>query len=422
MLAVSAGVIFCAGGFVYDGKIPRNVTVNGIAVGGLNLLEAARLVRAETENYLKDKSLEICAGENIYKFTYPEIYYRDNVFSVLKSAKKGGSYSAEASYFLCGAEEIAQGICLAERRLKVEPYAQFSAYGKPFAYFEGSDGRYADKNQILKDIDKSLNGGFEKVNVKFSKQFRTETLEAVKENTRLLSSFTTHFDGGNLNRVSNIRLAAAKINGTVLNGGKTLSFNDIVGARVKERGFLTAKIIENGEFTEGVGGGVCQVSTTLYNAALLSGLKIEEYHPHTLAVSYVPPSRDAMVSGKAFDLKIKNNGKTPVYIRANVTDGSITFDIYGKSDGARYTLKSSVTGNIPAPEEITDDPAKARSGKDGLLSESYLEITRAGVTESKLLRKDKYRPVNRRTYLVETEENVEENLDGNIAENSENTP
>lgn len=407
MLAVSAGFIFCAGGFAYERKIPQNVTVNGIAVGKLKLSEAARLVRAETEEYLKDKTLEICADGNIYKFTYPEIYYRDNVFSVLKNAEKGKSYSAETSFYLCGAEDVAQGICFAEQRLKVEPYAAFSAYGRPFTYFEGSDGRLPDKNKILKDIDKSLNGGFERVNVRFTKQSRTKTLAAVKEETRLLSGFTTHFDGGNLNRVSNIRLAAAKINGTVLNGGKTLSFNDIVGARVKERGFLTAKIIENGEFTEGVGGGVCQVSTTLYNAALLSGLKIEEYHPHTLAVGYVPPSRDAMVSGKTFDLKIKNNGKTPVYIRANVTDGSVTFDIYGKSDGAKYSLKSSVTGNIPAPEETTDDPAKARAGKDGLLSESYLEITRAGVTKSTLLRKDKYSPVNRRILSGAEEENAE---------------
>lgn len=418
MLAVSAGFVFFACAFTYGGKVPKNVTVNGIAVGGLSVADAASAVRAETENYLKDKTLEICAGDKVFKFTYPEISYRDNVFTLLKNAEKGRSYQAETSYYLCGAKEIAQGICLSEQRLKEEPYAKFSAYGKPFTYFEGEDGRKADEKQILKDIDKSLNGGFEKVNVKFTKIFRTVTLDKIKAETRLLSSFTTNFDGGNLNRVSNIRLAAAKINGTVLESGKTLSFNDIVGERVKERGFLTAKIIEKGEFTEGVGGGVCQVSTTLYNAALLSGLKIVEYHPHTLSVGYVPPSRDAMVSGKAFDLKIKNNGKTPVYIRANVTDGSVTFDIYGKSDGAKYKLKSSVTGSIPAPEEPTDDPAAERAGKDGILSEGYLEITRAGVTQSLLLRKDKYQPVKRRVYSGSVEENAGENVE----ENGENQP
>ena len=266
MLAVAAGVLCFLCGFSYDKKIPKNVTVNGMSVGGLSIADAAGRLRAETEEYLRGKSLEICAGDKVYKYTYPEIYYRDNVFRILKNAKKGISYTAETSYYLCGAEELAQGICLAEQLQMTEPYAKFSAYGKPFEYCDGNDGRRGDAKALVKDIKNSLNGGFERVNVKFTRVPRTKTIEDVKSETRLLSSFTTCFDGGNLNRVSNIRLAASKINGTVLEGGKTLSFNDIVGARVKERGFLTAKIIENGEFTEGVGGGVCQGSTTLYKA------------------------------------------------------------------------------------------------------------------------------------------------------------
>ena len=300
-----------------------------------------------------------------------------------------------------------------------EPYAKFSAYGKPFEYCDGNDGRRGDAKALVKDIKNSLNGGFERVNVKFTRVPRTKTIEDVKSETRLLSSFTTCFDGGNLNRVSNIRLAASKINGTVLEGGKTLSFNDIVGARVKERGFLTAKIIENGEFTEGVGGGVCQVSTTLYNAALLSGLKIEEYHPHTLAVGYVPPSRDAMVSGTYFDLKISNPYPTPVYIRASVTGGSVAFSIYGYDDGTAYSLSSEVTGAIPAPEESCASPEEARAGKDGLTSESYLTVTRGSYVKTVLLRKDKYAPVKRVVYSDPTHEEGE-NGDETVENTDEN--
>lgn len=398
MLAFSAGVICFAGAFAYSPKVPKKVTLNGVSVGGMTRAEAARVVRKVTEDYLKDKTLKIVAGSTEYKFAYPEIYYKDDVYSVLKNAQSGKSYKAETRYYLCGMEEIASWICLNESSSAVEPYAKFSSYGVPFEYFEGNDGREPDRAKLIEDTANSLNGGFEDVVLKFKTVNRKTTLESVKQKTRLLSSFTTKFDGGNLNRASNIRLAASKINGCVLTSGKTLSFNNIVGARVKERGFLSAKIIEHGEFTEGVGGGVCQVSTTLYNAALLSGLEIEEYHPHSLAVSYVPPSRDAMVSGKACDLKIKNTGETPVYIRAHTTNGSITFDIYGKSDGAVYSLDSSVTGNIPAEEETTDDPAKERAGKDGVLSEGYLKITRGGTTKSVRIRKDKYLPVKKRVY------------------------
>ena len=210
---------------------------------------------------------------------------------------------------------------------------------------------------------------------------------------------TAYFDSSNLSRTSNIRLASSFLNGSVVPAGKTISFNDTVGERKKSRGFLSAKIIENGEFTDGVGGGVCQVSTTLYNAALLSGLKIEEYHPHSLAVSYVPPSRDAMVSGRACDLKISNPFNEPVYIRAAVSGGSVRFEIYGGGDGAAYSLSSGVTGSVPREEEKTDNPEKVRDGKDGVLSEGYLVINRGGYQKRVLLRKDKYLPVKKITYI-----------------------
>ncbi|MDE5729476.1 MAG: VanW family protein, partial [Clostridia bacterium] len=186
----------------------------------------------------------------------------------------------------------------------------------------------------------------------------------------------------------------------------------------KESVFLPAKIIETGEFTEGVGGGVCQVSTTLYKAAVLSGMKVVEYHPHSLAVGYVPPSRDAMVSGKAFDLKIKNPAKTPVYIRATTLNGSVNFTFYGADDGAEYSIKSSVTGSIPAPEEITEERDKARDGRDGITSEGYLEITRDGYTKRTLLRKDKYLPVKKIIYGG-ADENFENGESGENAEGAE---
>ena len=401
MLAFSAGLICFACGFGFDARVPKDVTVNGVAVGGMTRAAAVKALRGEVENGLKGKTLEVRGGKTVYKFTYPEIRYKDDLPSVIKTARRGGEYTAQISYYLCGLNEIAPHICLNESVFAVEPHATFSAYGEPFTYYEGRDGRVADEEKLIADIKRSLENGFEPVNLRFYEVLRRKTMQEVKQNTRLLTSFTTYFDGENINRSSNIRLAAAKLNGTVLESGKTLSFNDIVGARVKERGFLPAKIIENGEFVEGVGGGVCQVSTTLYNAALLSGLKIAEYHPHSLAVGYVPPSRDAMVSGSSCDLKITNEAETPIYIRANSQNGSVTFKIYGADGGAEYSLSSSVTGSIPAEEELTDDPLKARAGRDGTLSEGFLTVTRGGYSKTVRIRKDKYLPVKKVTYANE---------------------
>lgn len=389
--ALCAGVIFCICGFTF--VLPKGVTVNGVEVGGLPYATAASLVRKGIEEELKTKSLVIKGNKQTYSFAYPEINYRDDLFRLLKTAKKGDNLNCTVSYYLCGLNDITRAICLNERVEMHEPTATFNKSGEPFTYDSGNDGSEVDKRKLIGDINASLSGGFTPVTLAYNGVKRQTTLESVKKSTQKLASFTTYFDGDNLARVSNIRLAASKLNGQILGNGKTLSFNDIVGERVTSRGFLPAKIIINGEFTDGVGGGVCQVSTTLYNCALLAGFSIEEYHPHSLAVGYVPPSRDAMVSGTSCDLKVKNNSATPAYIRAITGKTFVRFEIYGLYGGADYSLSSEVTGTLPAPEESCDSPDKARAGKDGLTSQSYLTVTRDGFTKKTLLRKDKYQPV-----------------------------
>lgn len=395
--AVLAGFIFCLCGFT--AAVPKGVTINGESVGGMSVQAAVKTLRTKIEEELKEKTLKIIADEKEYSYTYPEISYKDNLRNVLKSAKRGGSYTAKITYYLCGLDEITAAICADESVEKVEPYAEFKSYGEPFVYRDGNDGRQVDFTRLKADIQTSLQGGFEPVTVKYLTVFRKKTVDSVKSDTKLLGRFTTSFDSSNINRSSNIRLAAAKLNGVVLGSGKTLSFNDTVGARLSERGFLPAKIIENGEYTDGVGGGVCQVSTTLYNAALLSGMTVTEYHPHSLSVGYVDPSRDAMVSGTSCDLKFSNPSGSPVYIRSRTQGGTVTFELYGKNDGAKYSIESVVTGSVPAEEEYCSDPGLVREGRDGLTSEGYLVINRAGFVKRVKLRSDKYLAQKRVTLL-----------------------
>ena len=236
--------------------------------------------------------------------------------------------------------------------------------------------------------------------------------EGEKFEVELLSSYTTYFDKKNEARSHNIRLASSLINGTVLQNGDIFSFNGTVGQRTQDRGFKRAAIIENGEFVEGVGGGVCQVSTTLYNACLLSGCKATEYHPHSLAVSYVPPSRDAMVSGTFFDLKIQNTTGSTIYIKAVTGENFVCFKVYGRNSGIKYGLSSFVTGTIEAPEEFTDDIALVRTGRNGTVSEGYLTVTKNGFTRVIFLRRDKYSPQKKIT--LKTEEDILENPENNL--------
>ena len=239
-----------------------------------------------------------------------------------------------------------------------------------------------------------------------------------KFEVKLLSSFTTYFDGSNEARSHNIRLAASKIQGTVIDNGDVFSFNAAVGPRTAERGFERAAIIENGEFVEGVGGGVCQVSTTLYNAALLAGCKVVEYHPHSLAVSYVPPSRDAMVSGTFYDLKFENSTGSTIYLKAVAGENYVCFKVYGRDFGVKYLLSSTVTGAIEAPEEFTDDIALVRGGRDGIISEGYLTVTKNGVTREIFLRRDKYYPIKKITLrtVEELPPEIQEIQENNLPE------
>lgn len=409
--ALVTGIVFCLCGFTVT--LPKGVTVNGCDVGGLTRSAAAALIRGEKEKELKTKKLVVSGEKCQYVFSFPEISYKDNVQDTLRRAKRKGSYTANFSYYLCGLNEVVAAVCESERVLKEEPYAEFKTTGAPFIYHEGHDGKEVDAVRLKNDILSSLKGGFEQINVRYLNTFRQNSLHTVKQNTVLLGRYTTYFDQTNINRASNIRLAAELLNGVIIQGGETLSFNKTVGARLPERGFLKAKIIENGEYTEGVGGGVCQVSTTLYNAALLSGMAVTEFHPHSLAVGYVEPSRDAMVSGSACDLKFRNPSKYPVYLRSHTAEGSVSFEFYGKSDGAKYSLESVILGYLPAPEEQCADPSDVREGRDGVRSEGYLLIERSGYVKRVKLRRDKYLPQKRLVYtLSDGEETAQDGAPG----------
>ena len=390
-LAFLASALFLCCGFT--GRLPRGVTVNGVQVGGMTVNSAKAALRKDVEEKLKQKRLRICVGERVYEYSYPEIDYLDGFTDALVSVRSGGEYSAPVHYFLNGAEEIAQNLCADNSRPSVEPYAVFNRAGEAFTYYEGSDGVECDREKLLNDISASLNGNFEEVRICTRVIYRRESVESIKARTRKLYSFTTYFDADNVDRSSNIRLAAEKLNGVKIGSGEIFSFNKTVGARTEANGFRQAKIIENGKFVLGYGGGVCQVSTTLYNAALLSGLGIGEYHPHSLQVSYVAPSRDAMVSGSYFDLKFRNNRKTPVYVRANCTLNSVCCTIYGEEDGYDYSFSSEVTASLPRPEPVLvqgDEDKILSYGREGTESEGYLIKRKNGEEVRELVRKDKY--------------------------------
>lgn len=148
--------------------------------------------------------------------------------------------------------------------------------------------------------------------------------------TGMLANFTTTFDPNLRGRSENIRLAALALDGTIIKPGEEFSFNETVGPRTAAAGYREAMIIENSRFVPGLGGGVCQVSSTLYNVVLLADLEVSERHPHALPVSYVAPGKDATIAWASLDFKFKNNSGGYLLLKSAAGPDSITINLYGK--------------------------------------------------------------------------------------------
>ena len=218
----------------------------------------------------------------------------------------------------------------------------------------------------------------------------------------MIAKFSTYYGDSSENRKHNIALAAKAVDGSVILPEDEFSFNDTVGARTEERGYRPAYIIQDGTFVEGVGGGVCQVSGTLYNCALLADLVVTCVHPHSLPVSYVAPSFDAMVSS-ASDLRFANTLSAPVTVKMTADGKYLRAEMYGVSGGYDIRRRSETVATIPKEIEYISDSSLAPGeevvdtwGKDGLKSEGWLEYFSDGVLVRTLrIRRDTYKPQKR---------------------------
>ena len=169
----------------------------------------------------------------------------------------------------------------------------------------------------------------------------------------LLASYSTTFATSNKNRTTNIKLASNKINGVVLMPGEQFSFNEVVGKRTAAAGYKTAAVYVAGKVENGIGGGICQVSSTLYNTALRANLEIVKRSNHRFATGYVPLSTDATVSWGGPEFIFKNSRKYPIKITSTVNGGKITVNIYGCKEEVEYevVIKSETLQTIPMKTE-----------------------------------------------------------------------
>ena len=323
------------------------------------------------------------------------------------------------NYILPGFDDILQffaHVCHKKR----DAYVVFDKEG--FRYFAGNDGVSINKKALFESLLYANNGATIHLPIMVDKAV---TVAQLKHCTTKRATFTTAFPNSTPERVHNIALATSAINGTVVGVGEGFSFNQVVGKRTEENGYKTAKVIVDGAYVDGVGGGVCQVSTTLYNALLLAGLTANACQ-HTLVSNYVLPGFDAMVSDAGADLTFVNNTGSPVYIQGFVQNKTVTFVVFGLPN-EWHIERESITQVTPFdtveivekdkyPELVyTDQTLVVKGGSNGVKTQSYLKYYKNGqLVETKLIRKNSYKKVDKivaRGYVERTEQNLSAQLD-----------
>ena len=287
-----------------------------------------------------------------------------------------------------------------------------------FTYKEGNDGVAIDAKALFEAALRSR-GKVVKIKLPLSID-KAVTVADLKKNTVKRASFTTTYYNSGANRCFNIDKAVAALDGVTVGVGETFSFNNTVGARTEERGYKTSKVILDGNYTEGVGGGVCQVSTTMYNALLLAGF-IPKASQHSLVSSYVKAGFDAMVSYGVADLTFTNDTNHPIYVAASTVGKTVTFTVYGEPLAYRIVRESveqrekfrtvEVVDRQKYPDLIyTDQTRVITGGSDGVKTQSYLKYYLGDkLVATKLIRKNTYKRVDQVIARGALERQIEEN-------------
>ena len=221
----------------------------------------------------------------------------------------------------------------------------------------------------------------------------------------LLATFSTKYNAGNAGRTTNLRLAANKINGTVLLPNEEFSYNAVVGERTISAGYKMAATYSNGAVVDGLGGGICQISSTLYDAVVMANLKITTRRNHQFVTSYVPAGKDATVVWGSQDFKFVNSRKYPVRITATVQGGVATVQVWGIKEEVEYdiSIETKKIATIAPTTQYVQDPSLAsgqqkvvQAGSDGRKVEAYKVMKLNGqVVSTTLLSRDTYNAMKR---------------------------
>ena len=426
--------------FLDEGTYLSGIVINGKNVSGMTIDEARSAISPMLEETARGMNIGVSYGSSLWLFTGADmkvssdleyvlaeamLYGRGDTAAANGKAKKelkeaGREFAVTFTPDTSALRAQIANIAAAVDTPAVEPSAEANMWATTpsFNYHEGVDGHVLDQEALLNSITTAVSEGSFQALIKpeLVTQAPSHSLDWLKENTKLRATWQTDFGSSsslrNTNRVGNIQKATTLLNGCKVEVGEEFNFNGFIGPRTESGGWPLAPGIVNGNTYEmQAGGGICQVSTTLYNALLCSGSEIEitERYHHSWPSSYADIGLDSTVTGSVDSgksLNFVNNTGAPLYIFAycDQTNHTMTIYIYGEPlpEGVTYTTRGEVIETIKPAETVTEEnpdwpvgyEEKTVTSREGYKSEVYRDKYVNGTLDSsELLYTDSYRAV-----------------------------
>jgi vancomycin resistance protein YoaR len=417
ILSLAGGLAFLGGTALWAGvriakassstpapnQIAPGVRVAGVPVGGLTDTEATKKLRAWAKQATA-KPVTLTAPVSGRKWNLPlaEVGGRFDTSSAVAEAVKLGKEETLWDRLLRGETKRTENITPAFKFSEALLDKQLAAIGKTVHRAPvnarakiGPNGAIvlasaekkgvsldaqATKRALLAHGPESLREGG-KANLVIVEEFPKVTSEDLGKAGFRLAEFGTYYGSSSSNRRHNIELASSHINGTVLAPGEVFSYNKIVGPRTHREGFRDAPTYQDGQVVPGPGGGVCQTSTTLYNAVLRANLEIVSRSHHSMPVHYVPPGCDATVAYDYIDFKFRNNTPGPLIVMARTNGERVSYSLFGQAPEDKKTV------------EVISGPRRGNAS-GGLTVTTYRVVrSEAGEEKREVLGTSRYRPL-----------------------------
>lgn len=385
-----------------DKNIAKGVSINGIDVGEMSKQNAENTLKEYYEPKINknvvlkwdDKSETVNLSKLGVSYDYDKAvneaymigkgkHVINDLKSILNAKSNGYDITLERNVKAAAVDSILKSIQSSVNKPAKD--AQLEYKSGNFVILPDSNGEqfvYDKSKQLLLDRIKNDDGS-DTINLYTQTVKPKYNQEYFKKVNTKVASYKTYFNTSDANRSYNLKIGAEAVNGTVLMPGQAFSLNKTLGPRVADNGYKTAHVIQDGKLIDDYGGGVCQIATTVYNAAVKAQMKITSRDHHEFPVTYVAPGLDATISGDWLDLKFVNTSNYPIVITSYIIDNSFNVDIYGFNymPGVDVELDSKIVKINPAKTEYKNDSSLAygqevvdRDAHDGLVVDVYKKV------------------------------------------------